>query len=170
MSTVMAGGSEKLGFTLLRHIPISANRARPCSGRGRATPSSTLARMSSDPAPWAGRPVAIVHDWFQGYHGSERVVEVLADDVLAEASRVDIFTFHAARELLPPPLAARIVRESRLSRLPGLRPGGHDPGRWRYLLPYMPHYFRSLDLSEYALVVVSSHACAINAAPPSGIP
>jgi glycosyltransferase involved in cell wall biosynthesis len=126
--------------------------------------------MSSDPVPWAGRPVAIVHDWFQGYHGSERVVEVLADDVLAEASRVDVLTFQAARELLPPRLAARIVRESRLSRLPGMRQVGHDPGRWRYLLPYMPHYFRSLDLSGYAAVVVSSHACAINASPPPGTP
>jgi glycosyltransferase involved in cell wall biosynthesis len=126
--------------------------------------------MSSDPAPWAGRPVAIVHDWFQGYHGSERVVEALAEDVLAEAGRVDVFTFHAARELLPPRLAARIVRESRPSRLPGLRQVGHDPGRWRYLLPYMPHYFRSLDFSDYDLVVVSSHACAINADPPAATP
>jgi len=126
--------------------------------------------MSSDPAPWAGRPVAIVHDWFQGYHGSERVVEALADDVLAEARRVDVFTFHAARELLPPRLAARIVRESKPSRLPGLRQVGHDPGRWRYLLPYMPRYFRSLDFSDYDLVVVSSHACAINADPPPGTP
>ncbi len=126
--------------------------------------------MSGDRAPWAGRPVAIVHDWFQGYHGSERVVEAIADDVLAEAGRVDILTFHAARELLPPRLAARIVRESRASRLPGLRQVGHDPGRWRYLLPYMPRYFRSLDLGGYALVVVSSHACAINASPPPGTP
>ena len=67
-------------------------------------------------------------------------------------------------------LAARIVRESRPSRLPGLRQVGHDPGRWRYLLPYMPRYFRSLDLSAYDLVVVSSHACAINASPPPGTP
>jgi glycosyltransferase involved in cell wall biosynthesis len=126
--------------------------------------------MSSDSAPWTGRPVAVVHDWFQGYHGSERVVEALADDVLAEAACVDIFTFHAARELLPPRLAARIVRESRLSRLPGLRQVGHDPGLWRYLLPYMPHYFRSLDLDGYALVVISSHACALNASPPRGTP
>jgi glycosyltransferase involved in cell wall biosynthesis len=126
--------------------------------------------MSSAPAPWSGRPVALVHDWFQGYHGSERVVEVLADDVLAEASRVDVFTFQAARELLPPRLAKRIVGESKLSRLPGLRQVGHDPGRWRYLLPYMPRYFRSLDLDDYALVVVSSHACAINASPPAGVP
>lgn len=126
--------------------------------------------MSTDPAPWSGQPVAIVHDWFQGYHGSERVVDVLAEDVLAEAARVDVYTFHAARELLPERLAERIVRESRLSRLPGLRQVGHDPGRWRYLLPYMPRYFRSLDLSGYAAVVISSHACAISAAPPPGTP
>jgi glycosyltransferase involved in cell wall biosynthesis len=124
----------------------------------------------SSAAPWAGRPVAIVHDWFQGFHGAERVVEVIADDVLAEAGRVDVFTFHAERELLPPRLAARIVRESRPSRLPGLRQVGHDPGRWRYLLPFMPRYFRSLDLGEYDLVVVSSHSCAISASPPPGTP
>src|SRR4051794_10404097 len=126
--------------------------------------------MSSDRPAWAGRPGAIVHDWFQGYHGSERVVEALADDVLAEASRVDVFTFHAARELLPPRLAARIVRESRPTRLPGLRQVGHDPGRWRYLLPYMPHYSRPPDSTDYALVVVPPHACAITAAPPPGTP
>jgi glycosyltransferase involved in cell wall biosynthesis len=124
----------------------------------------------SSAAPWAGRPVAIVHDWFQGFHGAERVVEVIADDVLAEAGRVDVFTFHAERELLPPRLAARIVRESRPSRLPGLRQVGHNPGRWRYLLPFMPRYFRSLDLGAYDLVVVSSHSCAINASPPPGTP
>ncbi|HXV06105.1 MAG TPA: glycosyltransferase [Solirubrobacterales bacterium] len=126
--------------------------------------------MSRDRAPWTGRPVAVVHDWFQGYHGSERVVEVLANDVLAEAGRVDIHTFQAARELLPPTLADRIVGESRLSRLPGLRQQDHDPGRWRNLLPYMPHYFRSLDLGTYSLVVISSHACAMNAATPADTP
>src|SRR5919106_1392125 len=126
--------------------------------------------MSAEVVPWSGRPVAVVHDWFQGYHGSERVVEVLVREVLADAARVDVFTFHAARELLPTQLADRIVEESRLSRLPGVRQVGHDPGRWRYLLPYMPHYFRSLKLDEYALVVVSSHACALNADPPPGVP
>ena len=89
---------------------------------------------------------AIVHDWFQGYHGSERVVEVLRRDVFPPGSEPDIFTFHAAHELLPPALSTAIVKESRLGRLPGVRQRGHDPGRWRYLLPYMPHYFRGLPL------------------------
>ena len=72
----------------------------------------------------------------------------------------DIFTFHAARELLPPRLGSAIVRESRQGVLPGVRQRGHDPGRWRWLLPYMPRYFEHLDLSGYELVLSSSHACA----------
>jgi glycosyltransferase involved in cell wall biosynthesis len=101
---------------------------------------------------------AIVHDWFQGLHGSERTVDAMLD--LFERDP-DIFTFHAARELLPERLRAAIVGESRLAGLPGIRQRGHRPGRWRWLLPYMPRYFESLDLRSYELVVSSSHACAV---------
>ena len=100
---------------------------------------------------------AIVHDWFQGLHGAERTVAGMLD--LFERDP-DIFTFHAAREVLPDRLGRAIVRESRLARLPGVRQRGHDPGRWRWLLPYMPRWFERLDLSGYELVVSSSHACA----------
>jgi glycosyltransferase involved in cell wall biosynthesis len=100
---------------------------------------------------------ALVHDWFQGLHGSERTVAAMLD--LFERDP-DVFTFHAARELLPERLDAAIVAESRIARLPGLRQRGHRPGRWRWLLPHMPRYFESLDLSAYELVVSSSHACA----------
>jgi glycosyltransferase involved in cell wall biosynthesis len=108
-----------------------------------------------------GVRAAIVHDWFQGYHGSERVVEVLRRDVFGGSA--DVLTFTAARELLPPGLAAAIVAESRIARLPGIRQRGHDPGRWRLLLPYMPHYFGALDLGQYDVVVTSSHSCAVHA-------
>jgi glycosyltransferase involved in cell wall biosynthesis len=100
---------------------------------------------------------AIVHDWFQGLHGSERTVAAMLDLFDRDP---DIFTFHAARELLPERLGAAIVGESRLARLPGVRQRGHRPGRWRWLLPHMPRYFESLDLNGYELVVSSSHACA----------
>jgi glycosyltransferase involved in cell wall biosynthesis len=79
----------------------------------------------------------------------------------------DIFTFQAARELLPERLGRAIVRESRLSRLPAVRQVGHDPGRWRWLLPYMPRYFERLDLSRYELVISSSHACAAGVRTPA---
>jgi glycosyltransferase involved in cell wall biosynthesis len=110
-------------------------------------------------------PTAIVHDWFQGMHGSERVVEALRTGLFGPGHEPDILTFAAAREVLPDELAGRILRESRLATLPGLRQQGRDAGRWRYLLPYMPHWFASLDLSPYDVVIASSHACALNVRP-----
>ena len=106
-----------------------------------------------------------MHDWFQGYHGSERTVEAMRQGMFAPGNEPDVFTFHATHELLPPELSARIVKESRLARLPGIRQRGHDPGRWRYLLPIMPRYFSRLPLAEYDLVISSSHACAVNVRP-----
>ena len=78
-----------------------------------------------------------------------------------------MFTFQAARELLPERLARAIAGESRVARLPGIRQRGHDPGRWRWLLPYMPRYFEHLDLSDYEVVISSSHACAVGVRPPA---
>lgn len=111
------------------------------------------------------RRAAVVHDWFQGYHGSERVAHVMRRDLFHPNRPADVYTFHAAHELLPSDLSQAIVGESSLARLPGIRQRGHDPGRWRYLLPYMPYYFRRLDLSQYDLVISSSHACASHVRP-----
>jgi glycosyltransferase involved in cell wall biosynthesis len=122
------------------------------------------AEVTPPASPLTGR-AAIVHDWFQGYHGAERVADVMRTGLFAQGSEPDIYTFMAARELLPPELARSIVKESRLATLPGIRQRGHDPGRWRYLLPYMPHYFRSLDLDDYDIVISSSHACAAHVRP-----
>jgi glycosyltransferase involved in cell wall biosynthesis len=115
-----------------------------------------------------GTRTAIVHDWFQGYHGSERVVEAMRSGLFPTDNPPDVYTFHAARELLPRGLADAIVRESRLAGLPGIRQRGHHPGRWRYLLPYMPRYFERLSLEDYDLVISSSHACAVNVHPAPG--
>lgn len=112
-------------------------------------------------------PTAIAHDWFQGMHGSERVVDAIRTGLFEAGGEPDIVTFAAARGLLPDELARRIVRESRLANVPGFRQDqdSREPGRWRYLLPYMPRYFGSLDLSPYDVVIASSHACAINVRP-----
>jgi glycosyltransferase involved in cell wall biosynthesis len=120
-----------------------------------------------EPPPIAAR-TAIVHDWFQGYHGAERTVEAIRSGLFAADNPPDVFTFHAARELLPPELGRAIVRESRLAALPGVRQRGHDPGRWRYLLPTMPFYFRRLPLDSYELVISTSHAFAVQARPRPG--
>ncbi len=109
---------------------------------------------------------ALVHDWFQGYHGSERVVDTLRSDLFANGHQPDIFTFYAADDLLPPELAARIIHRSRLAQLPFLRQSANGPGRWRYLFPLIPLYFRRLHLEGYRLVISSSHSFAFYARPP----
>jgi glycosyltransferase involved in cell wall biosynthesis len=123
------------------------------------TPADTAGEAALVGAP--GQPLtmrtAVIHDWFQGLHGAERTAFAMFD---VFARDPEVLTFHAAHELLPDRLARAIVQESRLGRLPGLRQRGHDPGRWRWLLPYMPRYFEHLDLDGYELVVSSSHACA----------
>ena len=119
----------------------------------------SMLEAHSLPLRLVDEPTAIVHDWFQGMHGSERVVEALRTGLFPPDHAPDILTFLAVRELVPPELAERIVRESRLAGVPGLRQ------RWRYLLPYMPRYFASLDLTPYDLVISSSHACAVNVRP-----
>ena len=108
---------------------------------------------------------AVVHDWFQGYHGAERTADVMRRELFAPGHEADVYTFHAAHDVLPAELSRAIVRESRVARLPGIRQRGHSSGRWRYLLPYMPLYHRWLDLDAYDLVISSSHACALNVRP-----
>jgi glycosyltransferase involved in cell wall biosynthesis len=129
-----------------------------------ATPDETTSSSAPGNAP-IDEPTAIAHDWFQGLHGSERVVDAMRAGLFRQGNQVDIVTFAVARALIPPELGARIVRESQLASLPGVRQTGRDVGRWRYLLPYMPHYFASLDLSAYDIVIASSHACAVNVRP-----
>ena len=120
---------------------------------------------STSGAPAISARTAIVHDWFQGFHGSERVVEAMRTGLFAPGNAPDVFTFHAARELLPRGLAQSIVHESRIAALPGLRQRGHDPGRWRLLVPVMPRYFRGLELDAYDVVIASSHAFAVQVRP-----
>lgn len=96
--------------------------------------------------------VAIVHEWFTSYAGSERVVEQL----LQLAPQADLF---AMVDLLPPSergfLSGRQVHTSPLQLLPGpLR------RRFRGFLPIMPFLVEQFDLRKYDLIISSSHAVA----------
>jgi hypothetical protein len=95
-------------------------------------------------------PTAIIHDWVPGLPRSKRVLEAMQIGVFAVGNEPDIFTFHTARKLLPDDFARMIVLEPGVSQLPGIRQCRHDPGRWRYLLPYMPRHLRRLPASSHA--------------------
>jgi glycosyltransferase involved in cell wall biosynthesis len=100
-------------------------------------------------------------------HGSERTVEAMLTGVFADAATCDVYTFHAAHEVLSPVLSAAVARDAAITHLPGIRQRGHEPGRWRWLMPYMSRWFERLPLEGYDVVVSSSHAFAVAARPPS---
>lgn len=95
--------------------------------------------------------VAIVHDWFVTYAGSERVVEQL----LAIFPQADLF---GLIDFLPPAdrhlLGGKSVRTTFLQRLPFAR------GKYPSYLPLMPLAIEQIDLSAYDLVISSSHCVA----------
>lgn len=94
---------------------------------------------------------AIVHEWFDTYAGSEKVVEQL----LHLYPHADVF---ACVDMLPPDARAFLqghpVTTTFIQRLPFARK------RFRSYLPLMPLAMEQLDLSGYDLVLSSSHAVA----------
>ncbi|NJL36980.1 MAG: glycosyltransferase family 4 protein [Leptolyngbyaceae cyanobacterium RM2_2_4] len=94
---------------------------------------------------------AIVHEWLVTYAGSERVVE----QMLTLYPEADLFSLV---EFLPPELRSFIhhkpVQTSFLQRLPFAKT------KFRHYLPLMPLAIERFDLSDYDLVLSSSHAVA----------
>jgi len=89
--------------------------------------------------------VAIVHYWFVGRAGGERVVEALAE-VFPQA---DLFSLVSNRETLAPVLQSRKLQTSFLQRVPGSR-------RFhRHFLFLQPIALEQFDLSDYDLVISS---------------
>lgn len=95
--------------------------------------------------------VAIVHEWFVDYSGSERVVE----QMLNLFPQADLY---AQIEFLPDNLKWFIknkeVRTSFIQMLPKAKT------KYRSYLPLMPFAVEQFDLSGYDLIISSSHAVA----------
>jgi len=113
---------------------------------GRATPDCQLLTPSGRRAR-----IALVHDWFDSYYGSERV----AAEILRCFPDAELF---ALVDVMAPEergfLDGRTVRTSFLQRLPFAR------RHFRTYLPLMPLAIEQFDLSGYDLVLSSSHAFA----------
>jgi len=95
--------------------------------------------------------VAIVHEWLVTHAGSERVVE----QILHLYPEADLFSLV---EFLPDDLRYFIrnksVKTSFIQRLPFANP------HFRQYLPLMPLAIEQFDLSNYDLILSSSHAVA----------
>lgn len=94
---------------------------------------------------------AIVHEWFDTYAGSEKVVE----QMLALYPEADLFS---VVDFLPDHarafLGGRRARTTFIQGLPWAR------RRFRAYLPLMPFAIEQLDLSGYDVVISSNHAVA----------
>lgn len=104
--------------------------------------------------------VAIVHERFTEWAGSERVVEqlhALWPDAPIHAAVVD-------RSVLPASLQSADVRPTELQRL---YRGGT---RYAHLLPLLAAAFRRIDLCGVDLVITSHHAFANRVRAPDGVP
>ena len=97
------------------------------------------------------KKIALVHDWFSVYTGSERVVE----QILKIYPQADLFSLV---DFFPPDerafLQNKPVQTSFIQRLPFARRS------FRQYLPLMPLAIEQFDMSPYDLVISSSHAVA----------
>jgi glycosyltransferase involved in cell wall biosynthesis len=88
---------------------------------------------------------AIVHPWFIGDGGGERVIEAIAEI----CPTADLFTLILDRDTLSPKLRHRNIRTSFLSGIP-------RAGRfYQHLMPLYPMAATTFDLSGYDLVISS---------------
>ena len=93
--------------------------------------------------------VALVHDWFATWGGSESVLESLSR-IYPDAPIHLLLARPDARTTAA--FEGREVRTTWLHRVPGIR---HF---YRMTLPLMPHVWASLDLNAFDVVVTSSHS------------
>lgn len=108
--------------------------------------------------PTADARIALVHDWLTGYRGGEKVLEAMAEVV----GGGDVHTLFHVPGANPPLIEDNPIHASWMNRIPGV----HD--RYRWLLPLFPGWADRLDLSDYDLVLSSSHCVAKGARPAPG--
>jgi glycosyltransferase involved in cell wall biosynthesis len=94
--------------------------------------------------------VALVHDWLTGQRGGEKVLEVLAE-IFPEAPLYTLFHFKGSQA---EDIENKDIRPSFLQRLPFVEK------KYRLYLPLFPLAIELFDLSDFDLVISSSHCVA----------
>ena len=101
---------------------------------------------------------ALIHDWLTGMRGGEKVLEALCELFPG----APVYTLIATPEKISSVIASHELRCSFLQRLPGVE------RYYRNLLPLYPAAIERCDLSEFDLVISSSHAVAKGVRPAPG--
>jgi len=102
--------------------------------------------------------VALVHDWLTGFRGGEKVLEVLCE-LFPGAT---LFTLVHVVGTTSPTIESLPIRTAFTQKLPGVKK------LYRWYLPIHPWAIETLDLSDFDVVVSSSHCVAKGAIPTEG--
>ncbi len=94
--------------------------------------------------------IALVHDWLTGMRGGEKVLEVLCE-LFPDAT---LFTLLHNKGSVSPAIESMKIRTSIIQHLP------KSVSRYQYYLPLMPFAIERFDMSEYDVIISSSHAVA----------
>ncbi len=94
--------------------------------------------------------VALVHDWLVTMRGGEKVFEILCELF----PNADVFTLVHKKGTTTPSIERMNIKTSILQHLP------LGKEKYQYYLPAFPLIIKQFDLSEYDLVISSSHAVA----------
>ena len=116
-----------------------------------------VADTLSSPPLWAGRRVALVHDWLTGMRGGEKVLASLCR-IFPDAP---ILTLVHAPGTTPVIEEGRRIRTSVVQLIPGVS------RFYRHMLPLFPMAIEGFDLDDVDLVISTSH-CAAKAVVPAG--
>lgn len=95
---------------------------------------------------------AIVHDWSTGYAGSERCVESFTN-LYPEADTFMLFDFLSDEE-------RKIIFKEKNPKTSFIQNLPFAKNHHRKMLPFCPYAIEQFDLSEYDLIISSSHAVA----------
>ena len=114
--------------------------------------------MAQSLATLDGRRVALIHDWLVTLRGGERVLDAFCE-LFPEAT---VMTLVRQPGVATPRIEAMRHTSSFVDQIPGAR------RRHRWMLPFYPTAIESLDLSEFDLVLSSSHCVAKGVIPAPG--
>lgn len=116
-----------------------------------ATRTESTTRVPDQSPSGVGARIALCHEWLTTFGGSEVVAGHIAAALL---DIEDVYAFAVNDSLASDLFPGRCVRAaSRIGRSELAR------RHWQWLLGAMPSAWRNLDLSEYDVVITSSHAC-----------
>ncbi|MBN2399582.1 MAG: glycosyltransferase [Candidatus Aminicenantes bacterium] len=94
--------------------------------------------------------VAIIHDWLNGMRGGEKVLE----EILRLYPDAHIFSLFYEPDKVSPLIRSKQVFASSLNRSAWIK------RHYQLFLPWFPRHIEAFDLSDYSLVLSSSHCVA----------